>query len=129
MSKERYVLVDGEKIIVTEEVYRAYYRPVWREAKQRQVRTKTECSLDAVKGNCNAPCHASVEDAVLHKLLVDKLYSALAELPAEERAILRALYLHGKTEREIASKLGISPSTVHKRKNKILAKLKNLLKF
>ena len=49
MSKNRYVWLDGMKIPVTEEVYRAYYRPVWREAKQKEVRKDAECSLDTLQ--------------------------------------------------------------------------------
>ena len=29
-EKEYYLYVNGEKVVVTEEVYRAYMQPVWR---------------------------------------------------------------------------------------------------
>ena len=28
-SKSRYIKIDGKKILVTEEVYKTYYRPIW----------------------------------------------------------------------------------------------------
>lgn len=49
-AKEYYIEVNGEKIPVTEEVYRAYYRPVWAEHKREERRRKcrllngTRCS-------------------------------------------------------------------------------------
>ena len=43
MKKEYYIkLSDGQVVPVTEEVYREYKRPQWREAKQKKVRQMRE---------------------------------------------------------------------------------------
>ena len=45
--KEYYITMkDGTKVPVTEEVYRAYKRPAWREHKRRIVRSEYERSLE-----------------------------------------------------------------------------------
>ena len=36
MANQRYIYIDGEKIPVTEEVYRTYKRPIWREHKRQE---------------------------------------------------------------------------------------------
>ena len=46
MKKEYYVTINGERIPVREEVYRAYKQPAWREHKRRTARTQVERSLD-----------------------------------------------------------------------------------
>ena len=66
----------------------------------------------------------SVEDIVLHKLDVDKLYAALSTLSSEEQTLIRALFFEERTERDVAAQLGISQPAVNKRKTKILNKLK-----
>ena len=35
MNKDYYILIDGEKVPVSEEVYRAFKRPAWTERKRR----------------------------------------------------------------------------------------------
>lgn len=46
MSKNWYILLDGIKVPVSEEVYRTYKRAEWREEKQDTVRKERESSLD-----------------------------------------------------------------------------------
>jgi hypothetical protein len=87
MSKDRYIWLDGIKVPVTEEVYRAYYRPVWREAKQKEVRDDNEYSIDALEdaGFEVVADQVLVDEIVADKLLLNELYAALAELTDDER--------------------------------------------
>ena len=48
-NKEFYLIVKGEKVIVSEEVYRAYVRPI--RAEQRRERRKWRCKVFGKKGN------------------------------------------------------------------------------
>ena len=130
MANDRYILLDGVKIFVSEEVYLEYYRPVWREAKQRKVRNEMEYSLDALNdtGFEVSSDDVPIDEIVLDKLLIDKLYMVLAELTNAEYSLLYALYIKGKSEREVAKTFDISSSTVNRRKRKTLKKIKNLLK-
>ncbi|MGN0744531.1 MAG: sigma-70 family RNA polymerase sigma factor [Christensenellales bacterium] len=56
-NKEYYLFINGEKVIVTEEVYRAYIRPV--RAEQRARRREKKCCVLGEKGNlvrCTRDC-------------------------------------------------------------------------
>ncbi len=67
----------------------------------------------------------SVEEAVLRKLLYAQLHKALSLLPDDERDLIDRLFFRDQTVREVAVSMGIYPNAVHKRKNRILKKLKN----
>ena len=47
------------------------------------------------------------------------------QLTKEERDLIYALFFDEKTESEVAKSLGVSQQAIHKRKNRILKKLKN----
>lgn len=68
----------------------------------------------------------SVEDEVIHRLMCQRLHEALQLLDNEERYLIVQLYFLEKTEREIAALEGIYHNAVHKRKLRILGKLKKL---
>ena len=129
MSKDRYVWLDGVKVPVSEEVYRAYYRPVWREAKQKDVRGDNEYSLDALEesGFEAVSQDALVDEIVADKLLLDELYAALAELTDDERFLIDQFFYKEKSEREISKETNTPRNTLVYRKNRLLAKLKKLI--
>ena len=57
-NKEFYVMIQGKKVMVSEEVYRAYVRPIRTE--QRQQRRDWKCRIVGEKGNlvrCNKNCN------------------------------------------------------------------------
>lgn len=70
---------------------------------------------------------ALVDEIVADKLLLDVLLSALSELTDEERSLIDALFYQDKSEREVARETGIHRNTLSYRKNKILAKLKEII--
>ena len=130
MSKTSfYIQIDGEKVPVSEEVYRAFKRPAWTEHKRRMVRAKHELSFEVfVEGGFDIPADDPlVEEIVTDRLQLDMLMSALSSLTADERNLIDALFFKGKSEREVASESGISQQAVHKKKRRILEKLKHLL--
>jgi RNA polymerase sigma factor (sigma-70 family) len=149
-DKKFYISVQGTRVEVSEELYLAYYRSerrmryFERDIKtERAVRGKNgkitgyapskEDSLDRLleKGDDFADETESVEDGFLKKLMIEKLRSALGELPAGERELIDALFFSnggdGMTEREYAKYTGLSKTAIHARKEKILEKLKKLL--
>lgn len=69
----------------------------------------------------------SVEDTVLRRMEYARLHKALSMLPDDERELIDRLFFLGQTEREAAADMGIYRNAVHKRKNRILEKLKNFL--
>lgn len=148
-NRQRYIFIDNQPIPVTEEVYRAYMRPVWAEQK-RQERAK-RCRIGGVRcaGDCRQCPHmhtgtavslerldevnhtpvdlsADVQEIVEGQLLLEALFRHLEELDPDGRLLCRLL-MDGKSERQIAGQLGISQVAVNKRKKKVFALLREAL--
>lgn len=70
---------------------------------------------------------ADIHETVEQKILVDKLHNALNELSDEDAKLIRALYFEDVSEREYAVQMGVSQVAVHKRKQKVLQKLKSMI--
>ena len=148
--EQRYLNINGEKIAVTEEVYREYMRPIWT-AHKRQEREKR---CQGKSGNrCMNDCSACIKDytgrplsleqcvedgfdvadsidigeVVANKLLHEALHTALDQLEPKNRQIAE-LFAAGFSEREIAAKVGLSQKGINGRKQKIFAELREYLK-
>lgn len=149
MDKDKRKLwIAGQFIEVTEEIYQVYMqgnrkmryletdlkieRTILDESGRiQQIIPSREDSLDRlVEDNARQfeDTRESVEDAVLRKLAEDDLRRALTKLTDEEYALVYALFYEGRTERDYAKELGVSQVAVHKRKQRILKKLKGILK-
>lgn len=131
MSKQRYIWIKGVNVPVTEEVYRAYKQAEWREEKQDAVRADRECSFDFMlehdfDGQAVTD-QALVDEIALDKLLLEMLLAALAELTDDERSLIDALFYQKKSEREAAREMNVPRNTLVYRRDKILAKLKEIL--
>lgn len=149
-QKEYFITVNGEKVPVTEEVYREYWCPVWRRRKQQE--RAQRCRIEHGKrctGDCNRCPHekngsvlsldefAAVDgyepsdnidlaDLVAHKVLLEQLDLALGELSETDRKII-VLHLNGHTERDIAGRVGLAQKTVNNHKNAALTMLRERL--
>ena len=153
-AKGYYLPIDGQKIPVTEEVYRAYWQPVWAERK-RQEREK-RCLISDGKGKtkrCMEDCSKcpeqrmgsvlsldkfvedgyeisdslDMDELVAEKLLLEELSAALNELDPINRRIAE-LYSEGLSERQIAAEVGLSQKTINNRKTSIFGQLHQRLK-
>lgn len=71
----------------------------------------------------------NIEDDVINNIDLQRLSEAILSLENDERWLISELYMQGKlkTEQEIAESIGVSQQAIHKRKNKILKKLKLLV--
>lgn len=147
IADKKYIWVNGQPVEVTEEVYEAYtvgsrkMRYFEEDLKVQRIELdedghvkriipSREDSLDRLMDD-NAEQYAddreSVEDTVLRRIGAQQLHIALAKLTEKERQLIDALYFREQTEAAAAVALGISQQAVHKRKNKILKKLKLFL--
>lgn len=126
---KRFIEIDGINIEVTEEVYFAYKRPAWREAKRAETRKEHEVSISVMeKSGQELPSQQnSVEETVCKKLLIEVLRLEISKLSLDEQLLIYDSYFKNKTERDISKKYGISNVAVHKRKKKVITKLKNVL--
>lgn len=129
MNKEYFIEINGEQIPVTEEVYYAFKRPAWRERKSRQARSGREVSIESfVAEGFEIPSKDKpVDEIVGGRQMLDMLNAAIEELSDDERYLIDAIFYQNKSERKIASELGISQPAVHKRRDRILEMLKKLL--
>ena len=129
MAEEYYIVINGEKVPVSEEVYYAFKRPAWRERKRRQIRSDKERSLEVfLADGLDIPSdQALVDEIVADKLLLDMLIVALDELTEDERSLIDALFYQEKSERAVAKETGVSQNTVNYHKNRLLDKLRNLI--
>lgn len=147
-DNKRKIWVNGQFVDVSEEVYQTYMqgdrkmRYFERDLKTewtiltdggttQQIIPSREDSLERLTDD-NAMQFSdfgeSVEDAVLRKLDEDALHRALEKMTDEEYALVHALFYAGLTERAYARELHISQAAVHKKKQRILKKLKEILK-
>ena len=69
----------------------------------------------------------SVDEAVVQKIMIEKLNESLVLLNQAERDLIKALFYDGFSEREWATTTGIPQKTINDRKQRILNKLKKLL--
>lgn len=149
-TNQRFIEIDGQKISVTEEIYRAYKRPLWAEHKRKE----REKRCRAEKGNrCMKDCSkcdkqrtgstlsldkfaedgfevadsVDVAELVAEKLLFEALAAALDELDPQNKRIAK-LYGEGLSERQIAKEVGLSQKTVNNRKTRIFDQLHQRLK-
>lgn len=152
-AKEFYIETNGERIQVTEEVYRAFYRPVWtenkREGRNRRCRLPngvrctqkcSECtkmkdgsnlSLDSLSEDAGFEPQSDYDAAAIYEKqeLLEQLHKVLDELEDIDRNIVKLKFFEGMSEREIATVVGFkSHKSVSKRLKKALAELKEKLK-
>ena len=69
------------------------------------------------------------EDVIEREILVEKLPQLLSLLNAEERKLIMQIYYEKKSERDLSEYMKISNIAIHKRKQKILQKLKKYFEF
>jgi hypothetical protein len=108
-------------------------RDVWREAKHqerwagRTVKPIVDNEGDEVVFEfADTSEDADVVGIAEEKALLDTLYKALATLTQEDADLIRSIFWDGKTERQLAPKLGLKePKSVNKRKHRILEILRN----
>ena len=68
-----------------------------------------------------------VDDQVIHKIMSDKLMECLSLLSKDEQELISDLFYSGLTERDAAKKYAVSQVAIHKRKQRILQKLKKMM--
>lgn len=124
----------GMLMEVTEETYRDYYRD---KRRQRYIDERSRLNGDVSYNALDtdetlgedvfADEKTDVEAEVINKMTVAELRKAFLLLSPDEREQIKILFIDGVTERKASEIYGVSQVAIHKRKNKILAKLKEFL--
>jgi hypothetical protein len=114
-----------------ENLARENMRFIWREAKRderwrgRIVAPTVDDDGDEVVFEL-VDTSADIATIMEDKALLDTLYTALAALAQEDHDLIKDIFWHKKTERELAPLLGLKePKSVNKRKHRILEILRN----
>ena len=134
MAKEYYLYVRGQKVKVSEDIYKVYWREKEHEKYLEQVDKKNHLlffsSLDH-DGNFVdnlADESVDVEKIIEIQILIETVRKAMSGLNDEERDIIERLYFNDETLSSIARGKKVSYQAIQWRKNNILKKLKVLLK-
>ena len=116
-------------IPATEEQYRAYMRPLWREDKRQQRHGDDEVSADKLRNEFELEPEGdyNLEEVVLKKELLEALRRELAALQDIDRTIL-LMATNGSSEAAIGEIVGLSQKAVNKHKHKLYALLQDRLK-
>ena len=132
MDKKYYWKMNGYIYEVTKEQYYRYRKEQDRHDYLREAEEEAVIlSLDSLGGegkdgvNFIADPNVNVEEEVVHRIMLDKLRSALDKLSSEELMLIDLLYTQLKSEREISKLTGIPQKTVNNKKKKLLEKLRN----
>ena len=134
MQKEYFLFVDGKKVKVSAKVYKVYCQEKNHENYLKQVDRKNHLLLfssfdhDGHFEESVVDEEIDVEKIVQTQIMIDAVKAALSKLNAEEREIIEKLYYDDESVRSVAKKNNISHPALIKKRNKILEKLKRLLK-
>lgn len=130
---EYYIKVRGEKVPVSEEVYKAYCRG-WRKERyfregDRKNGTVSYDALDTegLNGQELFAGSETVEEMAERRWMIRRLGDCMGELSGEERELLRQIYLCGASLRAVARQRGIPVTTLQYRHRRLLEKLKGYL--
>ena len=133
MKKEYYLYVNGQKVKVSEEIYKVYWREKEHEKYLEQVDRKNHLlffsSLDHDGHFIDniADESVDVEKIVETQMMIEAVRNAISMLNAEERDIVERLYFNDETLSSIARGKKVSYQAIQWRKNSILKKLRVLL--
>ena len=137
-EKEKYIIkVQDTLVEVTEDVYLAYYR-MERQAKglEEKDRYHNTIPYDALDTDEMLGIESiadkevtSIEDEAITRMMGDRLHSSLASLPESAQTLIYQRYWEGLSQSELAKEYGISQQALSRREQRILSKLRNILKM
>lgn len=144
MDKKYYIVIDGEKYEVSEDIYHTYYKSREKEryfmfVKKRGktiiedekviFKNSDEISLEKLKEfGIEIEDDFNLEESIIHSLEREVLQNALNRLTDDEYKVILEIFYNCKSERELAKELNCCNVVLHNKKKKILLKLKNYLK-
>ncbi|EPT44757.1 sigma factor [Streptococcus agalactiae] len=134
MRKNYFLFVNGKKVEVSEEIYKVYWQEKNHEKYLKQVDRKNHLLFfssfdhDGHFEDSIVDEGFDVDKIVQTQMMIEAVRDALSKLNDEEREIIDRLYFNDETIRSVAETKKISHPALIKRRNKILDKLRELLK-
>lgn len=133
-SKKYYLIINGKKEEVSKEVYIEYWKLKNRENYLKRKEAKFGLLplssfdqeghfIDNIQDES-----VDVKKIIQTKMMIGTLKIALGKLTKEERELIESIYYRDESLRYLAKIKNISHPVIIKKRNKILDKLKNMLK-
>ena len=123
MSKEYYLYVNGQRVKVSEQIYKVYWREREHEKYLEQVDKKNHLlffsSLDHDGHFVDNIVDESVdvEKIVETQMMIEAVRNAISRLNAEERDVIERLYFNDETLSSVATEKKVSYHAIQWRKN------------
>ena len=131
MEKEYFLFVNGKKVKVNKEIYKAYWQEKNHENYLKKLNRKKLSFIEVSEGKNSleniADENVDIEKIVQAHMMIEELKKAISNLSSDEKEIIEKLYYDEETLRLVAKDKNISHSALIKKRNKILKKLKKLL--
>ena len=133
VKKEYFIFINGEKVVVSKEVYQAYWQHTNREKylerldRQNKLLFFSEADHDGNFVDNLQDKSVDVEKLVETKEAIEELHLALSGLNEEEREIIDALFFREESTRNLAEKQGNHKTSIIRKRDRILEKLKRIL--
>lgn len=134
MSKEYYLYVNGQKVKVSEKIYKVYWREKEHEKYLEQVDRKNHLLFFSSMDHDGhfieniADESVDVEKIFEIQMKIEAVRKAVSKLSAEERDIIKRLYVDDETLSSLAKRKKVSYQAIQWRKKNILKKLRAFLK-
>ncbi len=137
MNSKYMIYVNNQPISVSAEVYKEYWKSIEHERYLTKQIRKTWIYLDHLfdEYENNTLEIQLIEDLdptrneALKMERYQELYKAINTLTDDEKDLVIALYFKELTQTEYAEQIGDSQQSISKKHNKIIKKLRNLIKF
>ena len=128
MAKEYYLYVRGQKVKVSEDIYKVYWREKEHEKYLEQVDKKNHLLFFSSLDHDGNFVDNLADESVDVEKIIETVRKAMSGLNDEERDIIERLYFNDETLSSVARSKKVSYQAIQWRKNNILKKLKVLLK-
>ncbi len=131
-NKKYIIMISGEQIEVSSEIYQAYYgmerhtRMLDEKDQSHGLVLYSNLDTSEISGEATIPdCDAvGTEDAAIARILCEKLHRCLNLLPEVDQKLLNAIYFDGLSERKLSKLSGVPQRTINDRRRKALKRLK-----
>ena len=132
-NKKYTIVVKQQRVEVSEAIYRAYHNEREAERYQNKLIRQNELSLERFQEDgvnidyLIVRVQPDIVDKLIHQEQLEALWIALQSLSEDERSLVDELFFNEKSERKLASELGVPRMTLSDKKHRILKKLKKLM--
>lgn len=129
MANTKYIYVNGEKIYVSDEIYKVYKKQKNREEyiKRLDVEFLDFSFVENYSIKDIEDKRINVEKIVETNLLIDQLQKAMEALSDDEREIIKRIYFDDESLRKVAKSRNVSHPSLIKKRNRILKKLREMI--